>query len=206
LLENLCFFSCFRKSGACQPHRSSPASSRSNATALEPTTPTLYDNVLSSKPEPLPPVPDHEQDILLVDHRDKREYQQMEANLSRELGYPIKLLFSKEIISKNKTTTNSKLTYYYYPMKNPDEIFQLLRWQNEDKQSIKPIIVYASVLDAHDAAQQNFDNNQFCIIRVHLLHSGAIDGDLLPENRLQLNNSSTMCFDRMWIYVYNFSE
>ena len=130
----------------------------------------------------------------------------MQTNLSGELGYPIKLLFSKEIISKNKITTNAKPMYYYYPMENPNEIFQLLRWQNEDKQSNKSVTVYASLLDAHDAAKQNFDNNQFCILRVHLLHSGAIKGDLLPQNRLRLNNSSTMCFDRMWIYVYNFSE
>lgn len=89
-------------------------------------------------------------------------------------------------------------------MKNPKDIFDLLRWQNEENQYLKPLILYANVRDAHDAARQFPDNNQFCLLRVHLFHSGAIRGDLLPENRLQLNNSLTMRFDRMWIYIYNF--
>ncbi len=125
---------------------------------------------------------------------------------------PRKLKIIKSIIIKFLLTkkfsfslnANPKPIYYYCPTKNPADIFALLRWQNEEKQSAKPLIVYASVRDAHDAAKQNFDNNQFCIFRVHLFHSGPIKGDLLPENRLQLNNSSTMRFDRMWIYVYNF--
>ncbi len=195
------FLFCFRKPAVCQQHCSSSAVKRSISTTSE----AMYDDVLSSKADPPPPLPDHEQDILLVDRHDKREYQQMEDDLTRELGCPIRLLFSKEIISKAKTNVNSKLMYYYYPIKNPVDIFQLLRWQNEDKQSIKPLIVYASLHDAHDAATQNFENNQFCIIRVHLFHSGVLNGDLLPRNRLQLNDSSTMRFDHMWIYVFNIS-
>ncbi len=99
--------------------------------------------------------------------------------------------------------TNSKPIYYYCPIKNPADIFQLLRWQNEEKQITKPLIVYASARDAHDAAKQNFENNQFCIFRVHIFHAGLTNGNLLPENRLQINNPLTMCFDRMWIYIYN---
>jgi hypothetical protein len=107
----------------------------------------------------------------------------------------IKNLFSSK--------TRSKPLYYYCPTKNPVDIFRLLRWQNEEKNLIKPLTVYASVRDAHDVATQNFENNQFCIFRIHLFNSGVIDGDLLPENRLQLKNPLTMCFDRMWIYIYN---
>jgi hypothetical protein len=99
--------------------------------------------------------------------------------------------------------SNLKPIYYYCPIQNPTDIFQLLRWQNEEKKSMKSLIVYASIHDAHDATKQNFENNQFCLFRVHLFHSGVINGDLLPDNRLQLNNSSTMCFDRMWVYTYN---
>lgn len=89
-------------------------------------------------------------------------------------------------------------------MKNLQEIFDLLRWQNTDNQIHQPIIIYASIRDAHDAARQFPENNQFCLLRVYLFHSGAIKGDLLSRNRLQLNHSSTMRFDRMWIYIYNF--
>jgi hypothetical protein len=111
------------------------------------------------------------------------------------------------VMKKSSFSSNasSKPLYYYCPTGNPADIFQLLRWQNEEKKSpIKPLIAYASLRDAHDIAQQNFENNQFCIIRVHLFHSGVINGDLLPNNRLQLNNPLTMRFDRMWIYIYNF--
>jgi hypothetical protein len=93
--------------------------------------------------------------------------------------------------------------HYYCPIKNSTDIFELLRYQNENKSLNKPLIAYASLRDAHNAAEQNFENNQFCIFRIHLFHSGVIDGDLLPENRLQLKNPLTMCFDRMWIYIYN---
>lgn len=69
----------------------------------------------------------------------------------------------------------------------------------------KPLVVYASIADAHDASEQNPENNQFCIFRVHLFHSGVMNGNLLPKNRLQLNDPLTMCFDRMWIYTFNLS-
>ncbi|CAF2541619.1 unnamed protein product [Rotaria sp. Silwood2] len=168
-----------------------------------------YDDVFSSKSDtPLPsPLPEHDQDILLLGFYDKNEYEDAERYLSDEIGCPIKLLISKNILSENKEKQSSNIRakpiYYYCPTKNPADIFQLLRWQNEDKESAKPLIVYASVRDAHDAAEQNFENNQFCIFRVHLFHSGVINGNLLPENRLQLSDPLTMCFDRMWVYVYN---
>jgi hypothetical protein len=62
-----------------------------------------YDDILSSKPDSPPPLPEHDQDILLIDHHDNREYQHIERYLSTEIGCPIKLLIQKEIISKNKT-------------------------------------------------------------------------------------------------------
>ena len=108
----------------------------------------------------------------------------------------------KKILFRSNVTCKS--ISYYCPMKNPAEIFQLLRWQNDEKKSAKPLVIYASIRDAHDAAKQNFDNNQFCLFRVHLFHSGAINGNLPPENRLQLKNPSTMQFDQMWVYRYNF--
>jgi len=190
-----------------QQHRTPPSSRRSKSKTSATT--ILYDDILSSTSDSPPPLPDHEQDIILSDSRDKSEYLQTERYLSTEIGCPIKLLTSKQIISEHKNNQCSKAAskpmYYYCPTKNPNDIFQLLRWQNEEKtQSIKPLIVYASVRDAHDASKQNFENNQFCIFRVHLFHSGVIDGDLLPDNRLRLNNPLTMRFDRIWIYIYDF--
>jgi hypothetical protein len=112
----------------------------------------------------------------------------------------IHLTFNSELLSLN---IRSQPTYYYYPTEKSIDIIRLLRWQNEQTHLVKPLIVYASARDAHDATEQNLENNQFCIFRVHLLHSGVITGNLLPENCLQLNDPSTMCFDRMWIYIYN---
>jgi len=66
------------------------------------TTMLLDDDILSSKSDSPPPLPEHEQDILLVDYHNKFEYLQVERYLSDEIGCPIKLLTSKEIFSENK--------------------------------------------------------------------------------------------------------
>ncbi|CAF1243270.1 unnamed protein product [Adineta steineri] len=195
-----------RKSSNNKQHRTSSSSRKSTPIEITSARSTC-DDILSTKSDSSPPLPDHEQDILLEDSYDRYDYVQTERYLSDELGFPIKLLTLKSILSQNKETEcasrRSKPIYYYYPIRDPAEIFRTLRWQNEDKRLIKPLIVYANVRDAHDAAKQNFENNQFCIFRIHLFHSGVINGDLLPENRLQLKDPSKMCFDRMWIYIFN---
>jgi hypothetical protein len=66
------------------------------------TTISSYDDVLSSKPDSPPPLPEHEQDILLIDLYDKFEYLQIERYLSDEIGCPIKLLGSKKVVSEYK--------------------------------------------------------------------------------------------------------
>ncbi len=66
------------------------------------TTISSYDDVLSSKPDSPPPLPEHEQDIILLDLYDQGEHLQVERYLSEEIGCPIKLLTSKQIVSENK--------------------------------------------------------------------------------------------------------
>ena len=122
----------------------------------------------------------------------------------KSIGNQFRFFFADKMSMSFSSNEAANATYYYCPIRNSGDIFDLLRWQNADNQSVKPLIIYASVRDAHDAARQFPENNQFCLLRVHLFHSGAIKGNLLPANRLQLNNSSTMRFDRMWIYIYNF--
>ncbi|CAF0988928.1 unnamed protein product [Rotaria sp. Silwood1] len=198
-----------QRKSTTNPQRSTPSSSKRSTPMALTRELSSYDDMFSSKSDiSLPsPLPEHDQDIFLLGVHDKDEYEDVERYLSDELGFPIKLLISKNIYSKYKEQQSSNIRakpiYYYCPTKNPADIFQLLRWQNEGKELTKPLIVYASVRDAHDAATQNFENNQFCIFRVHLFHSGVINGNLLPENRLELIDPLTMCFDRMWIYVYN---
>jgi hypothetical protein len=63
---------------------------------------------------------------------------------------------------------------------------------------MKPLIVYSSIRDAHDATELNIENNQFCLLRLLVFQS-----NLIPENSLELYDSSAICFDRMWIYLYN---
>ncbi|CAF1582774.1 unnamed protein product [Adineta ricciae] len=195
-----------RKSTNNQQSRASPSSRRStpiaSASAL-----STYDDILSSKLDTSPPLPDHEQDIILLDSYNKDDYSQTERYLSNEIGCPVKILASKNIFSEKKekqsSTSRTKPVYYYCPLRSPSDVFQLLRWQNENKKLIKPLTVYASVNDAHNMATQHFQTNQLCIFRVHLLGSGINNGPLLPDSRLQLDDPLTMCFDRMWIYVYN---
>ena len=68
---------------------------------------------------------------------------------------------------------------------------------------MEPLIVYVNARDAHEAAEQNPDNNQFCIFRVQLLQDDVVDLTPLPGSRRCLNDPSTVYFDRMWIYVFN---
>jgi len=193
---NFLFIFVCSKSSANRQHRNSSSSKRS----------TIYDEALKPKADTPPPLPDHEQDIILFDNYDEHDHQQIQRFLTDEIRCPIKLITTKQLLSENKTKNsiaNAKPTYYYYPIDNPSDIISVLRWQNEENPSIKPLIVYANILDAHDAAKQNFDNDQFCLLRVHFLDSGPINGTLLPQNRLQLNNPSATYFDHMWIYVYD---
>lgn len=60
------------------------------------------DSTFTFKSEPPSPSPVHDQDILLVDYHDDRDYQQIEQDLSSNIGCPIRLLLSKEIHSKYK--------------------------------------------------------------------------------------------------------
>lgn len=189
-----------RKPSTNQQHCNSSSSRR--------TTSTIYDAALEPKADTAPPLPDDDQDIILFDGYDKDEHRLNESFLFEEIRCPIKLITTKQITSVNKTNqslnASIKPTYYYYPMENPADFIQILRCQNEENPLVKSLIVYASILDAHDAAKQNFDNDQFCLLRVHVFDSGLINGTLQQQNRLQLNDPSTMCFDRMWIYTYDF--
>jgi hypothetical protein len=92
--------------------------------------------------------------------------------------------------------------YYYCPTENPNEIFKLLRCQHEQKEFLKPLIVYSNIHDAHEATELNLENNQFCLLRLHLFQSNL----LIHEDSIQLNDPSTIYFDRMWIYIYNDQE
>ena len=63
---------------------------------------STYDDILSSKPDIAPPLPDNEQDIILLDSYDKDDYSQTERHLSNEIGCPVKILVSKNIFSEKK--------------------------------------------------------------------------------------------------------
>ncbi|CAM4756046.1 unnamed protein product [Rotaria magnacalcarata] len=166
-----------------------------------------YDQIFSSKSDTPEPLPEHDRDILLLECHDTNEHDDIEHYLSSELECPIKLIMSKNILSESKEKLSSNLRtepiYYYCPTKKPTDIFRLLRWQNTENKSTEPLIVYANVRDAHDAAEQNFENNQFCIFRIHIFYDDITNGSVSSEFRLRLRDPSTMCFDRMWVYVYN---
>jgi len=91
--------------------------------------------------------------------------------------------------------------YYYCPTENLNDIFKLLRCQNEQKQLTKPLIVYSNIRDAHYATEFNIETNQFCLLRLNLFQT-----NLVHEDFLQLNDPSIICFDRIWIYTYNYQE
>jgi len=181
-----------------QPHTPSTRSTLS-ATAPE------YNGKILSKSDLSPPLPEDKQDILLFDSSDEQDYIEVERYLTQEIGYSIKLLISKTISSeyKNSQSLNNpkEPIYYYCPTENLNDIFKLLRCQNEQKQLIKPLIVYSNIRDAHEATELNIENNQFCLLRLNLFQS-----NILHKNSLQLTDPSTICFDRMWIYAYNDQE
>ena len=78
-----------------QPHTPSSGSILS-ATAPE------YQGKVLSKSELSPPLPEHEQDILLFDSIEEDDYTEIERYLTQEIGYSIKLLISKTIYSEYK--------------------------------------------------------------------------------------------------------
>ncbi|CAF3260053.1 unnamed protein product [Rotaria socialis] len=166
-----------------------------------------FDQIFSSKSDTPEPLPEHDTDILLLECHDTNEYDDIEHYLSNELECPIKLIMSKNILSESKEKLSSNLRtqpiYYYCPTKKPADIFRLLRWQNTEKKPTEPLIVYANVRDAHDAAEQNFENNQFCIFRIHIFYDDITNESVSSGFCLRLSDPSTMCFDRMWVYVYN---
>jgi hypothetical protein len=62
-----------------------------------------YDDIVTTDTSDFPPpLPEHEEDILLLDFYDKHDYAQVERHLSDEVGCPVKLLISKNIFSENK--------------------------------------------------------------------------------------------------------
>jgi hypothetical protein len=89
------------KSTPNQQHGRSSSSKRSTPMASASAI-SSYDDILSSTPDCSPPLPEHEQDILLLDSYDKHEYAQVEDYLTSEIGCPVKLLTSKNIFSEHK--------------------------------------------------------------------------------------------------------
>ncbi len=67
-----------------------------SATAPEYNGKILYKSDLS------PPLPEHEQDILLIDSSDEYDHTEIEQHLTQEIGYSIKVLISKTIYSEYK--------------------------------------------------------------------------------------------------------
>jgi hypothetical protein len=57
---------------------------------------------------------------------------------------------------------------YYCPTENLKDIFQLLRYQNEEKQFSKPLMIYSNICDGLDATDLNVETNQFCLLRVNI--------------------------------------
>ena len=168
----------------------------------------------------------HDQDILLLfDSDDESGRGEVREYLSNQIGCPVQLVISKRISSNVKESlrynsihawreiraitsisslrTRSTPVPYYCPITETTNVFQLLRLQNSVQNSMEPLMVYANACDAHEAAEQNPDNNQFCIFRVQLLQDTVVNPTPLLGNRRFLNDTSTMYFDRMWIYVFN---
>lgn len=88
--------------------------------------------------------------------------------------------------------------HYYCPTETFEDLFQILRCQNEMKPLEKPLIIYSNLRDAHDATELNIANNQFCLLRVNLYQLNSSN-----EPSLELVNPSIISFDRLWIYAYD---
>ncbi|UJR13310.1 hypothetical protein I4U23_000328 [Adineta vaga] len=138
-----------------------------------------YNAKTVSKSDLCPPSSEHEQDILLIDSLDEHEWTEVECCLTQEIGYSIRLLISKIILSEYKTShrqTNSlKSVYYYCPIENIHDIFKLLRCQNEQNLLLKPLVIYSNIHDAHEATELNLENNQFCLLRLLVFQSNLVE-------------------------------
>ena len=67
-----------------------------------------------------------------------------------------------------------------------------------------PLVLYASAGDAHEVSEPDARTNQFCIFRVQLFQPGVPGrSSSQPVARLEMTDPSMMCFDRMWIYIFN---
>ena len=66
------------------------------------------DDIFSSQCDLPLPLPGHEQDILIIDFYDEKEYTNVERILSHELKRSVKLIASKIICSQSK----NKLKYF----------------------------------------------------------------------------------------------
>ncbi|CAF0987271.1 unnamed protein product [Adineta steineri] len=179
-----------------QPAGLSSIRSILSATAPEYKAKTVYKSDIS------PPLPEHEQDILLIDTSDESECSEIELHLTQEIGYSIRLSISKTIICgyKNAQYFDNQIepVYYYCPTENLKDTWRLLRCQNDQNQLIKPLIIYSNIRDAHEATELNIETNQFCLLRLLVFQS-----NLIQENCLEIYDPTTICFDRMWIYVYS---
>ena len=205
---------------ADQVRRRSSSSRRSTPVA----TAASSDDQSALKSDPPTPVPEHDQDILLLEASDNDENQVVENHLSNEIGSPIRLIASKRVVCNKKellrywlidhdrprivllssASQRSRPIYYYCSAAKSTDIFQILRWQNEDKHLVAPLLLFSSARDAHNVSKRDTQTNQFCIFRVQLFQSGAASrGSAQPVARLELRDPSMMCFDRMWIYIFN---
>ena len=89
------------------------ASSSSIRSTLSATAPEYNGRTLSTS-DLSPPLPEHEQDIVLFDCSDESEYIEVERFLTQEIGYSIKLLISKTIYSEYKISQKYFLNEYFY--------------------------------------------------------------------------------------------
>lgn len=87
---------------------------------------------------------------------------------------------------------------YYCPIESLDDVFQILRCQNQVKSFEKPLIIYSNIHDAHEATELNLQTNQFCLLRVNLYQLNPSH-----DSSLELTNPSLISFDRLWIYAYD---
>ena len=69
-----------------------------SATAAE------YNGYVISQSNRLPPLPEDERDILLIDSSDENDRKEIEQSLSTEIGFGIKLIISKTVSSTFKTS------------------------------------------------------------------------------------------------------
>jgi hypothetical protein len=90
----------FSKPAVELQHQTSTSSSRSTLSATAP----AYYGRIPSQPEHTPPLPEHNEDIILFDSSDEYNNIEVERYLTEEIGYPIKLVISKTISSEIKNS------------------------------------------------------------------------------------------------------